>query len=130
MLVNVARESGAAWHVGDGENHWPMVHIDDLAALFVLALERAQPGSVFIASEGEAPKMRDIAAAASVAAGAGGETRSWPVGEARAALGPFVDALLLDQQASSAKARELLGWRPTRPQALDDLRKGSYAAAA
>ena len=49
MLVNAARESGAAWYVGDGGNHWPMVHVDDLAALFVLALEQAQPGSVFVA---------------------------------------------------------------------------------
>ena len=111
-------------------NHWPMVPVDDLAALFVLALENAQAGSVFIAAEGEAPTTREIAAAASVAGGAAGATRSWPEGEARAALGPFVDALLLDQQASSAKARELLGWRPIRPHVLDDLENGSYAAAA
>lgn len=130
MLVSAARESGAAWYVGDGDNHWPMVHVDDLAALFVLALERAQPGSVFIAAEGEAPTTREIATAASVAAGAGGKTRSWPESEARAAMGPFVDALLLDQRASSAKARELLGWRPDRPGVLDDLTSGSYAAAA
>ncbi len=130
MLVGAARESGAARYVGDGENHWPMVHVDDLAALFVLALERAQPGSVFIAAEGEAPTTRAIATAASVAGGAGGATRSWPVAEARAAMGQFVDALLLDQRVTSAKARELLGWRPDRPGVLDDLKNGSYAAAA
>jgi nucleoside-diphosphate-sugar epimerase len=130
MLVRAARETGAAWYVGEGDNHWPMVHVDDLAALFVLALENAQAGSVFIAAEGEAPTTREIAYAASVAAGAGGATRSWPESEARAALGPFVDALLLDQEATSAKARELLGWRTTKPQVLDDLKSGSYAAAA
>jgi nucleoside-diphosphate-sugar epimerase len=130
MLVKAARETGAAWYVGEGNNHWPMVHVDDLAALFVLALEKAQAGSVFIAAEEEAATMREIAAAASFAGGAGGATRSWPESEARAALGPFVDALLLDQRATSAKAREVLGWRPSRPQVLDDLRSGSYAAAA
>jgi nucleoside-diphosphate-sugar epimerase len=130
MLVKAARETGAAWYVGEGDNHWPMVHVDDLAALFVLALENAQAGSVFIAAEDEAPTTRELAAAASVAGGAGGVTRSWSESEARAAMGPFVDALLLDQRATSAKARELLGWRPSRPQVLDDLRNGSYAAAA
>jgi nucleoside-diphosphate-sugar epimerase len=130
MLVKAARETGSAWYVGEGDNHWPMVHVDDLAALFVLALEKAQAGSVFIAAEEEAPTTREIAAAASVAGDAGGATRSWSVAEARAAMGPFVDALLLDQRATSAKARELLGWRPSRPSVLDDLQGGSYAAAA
>ena len=130
MLVAAARESGAAWYVGSGENHWPTVHVDDLAALYVLALEQAEAGSVFMAVEGEASTMREIAAAASVAGGAGGATRSWPVEEARASLGPLVDALLIDQQATSARARELLGWRPSRPDVLEDLQKGSYAAAA
>ena len=129
-LVKAARESGSAWYVGEGDNHWPMVHVDDLAALFVLALEDAHAGSVFIAAEEEAPTTREIAVAASVAGGAGGATRSWPVAEARAAVGPFVDALLLDQRATSAKARELLGWRPTGPGVLDDLKSGAYAAAA
>jgi nucleoside-diphosphate-sugar epimerase len=130
MLVRAARETGAAWYVGDGDNHWPMVHVDDLAALFVLALENAQAHSVFIAAEREAPTTREIASAASVAGGAGGATRSLSVAEARATMGPFVDALVLDQRATSAKAREPLGWRPSRFQILEDLKNGSYAAAA
>jgi nucleoside-diphosphate-sugar epimerase len=130
MLVQAARETGAAWYVGDGTNHFPCVHVDDLAALYVLVLGHRKPGMTFMAVEGPAPEMRDIARAASVAGGAGGATRSWPLAEARTALDGLADVLILDQQLSAARARELLGWRPSYPQVLADLERGSYKAAA
>jgi hypothetical protein len=36
-----------------------------------------------------------------------------PLAEAREALGPFADALALDQNVSAKRSREL-GWTPTR----------------
>jgi hypothetical protein len=36
---------------------------------------------------------------------------------------------VLDQQASGRRAQDLLGWRPSRPDVLDDLEHGSYAEA-
>jgi hypothetical protein len=44
-------------------------------------------------------------------------------------LGAYADALALDQQASGRRAEEL-GWRPHRPDALEDLERGSYAVRA
>jgi len=125
-LAESAREEGAARFVGTGENRWPLVHVDDLADLYVLALERAPAGTVLIATAEPAIPVRQIAAAASRGAGAGGRTRSWPLEEARRSLGTYADALAMDQQASSARARGLLGWRPHRPSALEDLERGSY----
>ena len=58
--------------------------------------------------------MKDIAEAASFGADAGGRTQSWPLDEARQKLGPFADALVLDQQASGKKAQRELGWKPRR----------------
>ena len=34
-FVKFARETGAARYVGTGENHWPLVHVEDLADLYV-----------------------------------------------------------------------------------------------
>jgi hypothetical protein len=45
-------------------------------------------------------------------------------------MGAYADALVLDQQASGRRAQDLLGWRPTRPDALEDLERGSYARSA
>jgi nucleoside-diphosphate-sugar epimerase len=122
-----ARKDGAARYVGTGENRWPLVHVDDLADLYLLALERAPAGSLFLGVSGFARPVRELAAAASRGAGAGGRTAEWPLAEARGSLGAYADALVLDQQASGRRARELLGWQPHRPDVLEDLERGSYA---
>lgn len=127
-FVKSAREHGAARYVGTGENHWPAVHVDDLADLYVRALEHAAPGSLFFAAEAVGHRVKKIAEAASEGAGAGGRTESWPIEEARKALGGFADALALDQQVSSNRARNVLGWRPREDGILDDLRCGSYVS--
>ncbi len=116
--------------VGDGGNRWAAVHADDLADLYVRALHKAPAGTVLIAAEPEAPRVADVALAASVAAGIPGRTRSWPLEEARKQLGPFADALVLDQAANSERAHELLDWRPQAPGLLIDLERGSYTRAS
>jgi nucleoside-diphosphate-sugar epimerase len=127
MLTKSARETGAARYVGDGQNRWPFVDVEDLAQLYVLALEKASPGSVYNAAHGPSYRVREVAEAASIGAGAKGKTQSWPLDEARKTLGPFADALVLDQQISSEKAKKELGWSPCAASVLDDLKTGSYA---
>jgi nucleoside-diphosphate-sugar epimerase len=123
-----AKREGAARFVGTGENRWPMVHVDDLADLYVLALERAPAGTLLLAVSGPAHPVKELAAAASRGAGGRGNTAEWPIEQAREELGSgYADALTLDQQASSRRAEELLGWRPHRPGPIEDLESGSYA---
>jgi hypothetical protein len=35
--------------------------------------------------------------------------------------------LVLDQQATSKRAQQLLGWRPSRPDVIADIEQGSYS---
>ncbi|NMO21275.1 NAD-dependent epimerase/dehydratase family protein [Pyxidicoccus fallax] len=126
MLTGSARDSGAARFVGTGENRWPVVFVEDLANLYVRALDKAPSGTVLVAVQGPSVKVKDIAAAASEGVGQGGRTTAWPLAEARKQFGAFADALALDQQFTSLKAEQLLGWRPLGPGILDDLRAGSY----
>lgn len=130
MLTKSARETGVARYVGDGQNRWPFVDLEDLAALYVLALEKAPAGSLYHASHGPSYRVAEVAEAASIGAGAKGKTAAWPLVEARKTLGPFADALALDQQVSGEKARKELGWSPRGKSPLDDLKAGSYAKAA
>jgi len=127
MLVQSARERGAARYPGTGENRWPLVHVEDLANLYRLALERAPAGSLFIAASGPAIRLREIAEAASRAAGAGGRTEAWPLEEARHEMGPLADALALDQQVTGAKATRVLGWTPRAPSLQEELER-TYTA--
>jgi nucleoside-diphosphate-sugar epimerase len=128
-FVESARKEGAARFVGTGENRWPFVHVDDLAELYLLALEKALPGTLLLGVSGPSYRVREVAAAASRGAGAGGKTVAWPLKEAKGKLGAYADALVLDQQASGRRAQELLGWRPHRPDVLEDVERGSYAGA-
>jgi len=125
-FVQSAREHGAARLIGAGENRWTFVHLDDLAALYVLAL-RAAAGTLLFAADGAAIRVRDVAEAASRAAGADGRVETVPVEEARQTMGPFADALALDQQISGARARRVLGWRPQAPSVLTELAGGLYS---
>ncbi|OLE97380.1 MAG: NAD-dependent epimerase [Cyanobacteria bacterium 13_1_20CM_4_61_6] len=129
-FIDSARRNGAARYIGTGENRWSLVHADDLADLYVRALENAPAGTLLMAASGPSMRVREIAERASRTAGADGRTESWPLDEAQARLGPYADALVLDQQVSAARARELLQWSPTAASLAEDLERGSYVANA
>ena len=125
MLVDEGRERGAVRYVGDGTQHWPVVHVDDLADLYVRALD-APGGTLLHAASGASHPMRAIAEAASHAAGVPGRVEAWPLDTAREALGSFADALALDQRVSGDRAKEMLGWRPEGPSIIEEIQHGSY----
>lgn len=112
LFQSAARE-GAAEYVGDGRNHWSMVHREDLARLYALVAERMGSG-IFHGVDHLPVTVLDAARAASEAAGAGGAVRSLPLERARDKLGPVADALTLDQRLVARRSAEL-GWKPERP---------------
>lgn len=127
-MIQSGHEKGTVRFVGTGENRWSLIHVDDLADLYVKALEKAPAGTLLMVAAGESMRVREIAEAASHAAGAGGRVESWPVEQARELLGLYADALVLDQQVSAAKATQLLGWTPKAPSLLEELAQNSAAA--
>jgi nucleoside-diphosphate-sugar epimerase len=129
MMVQAGRQYGVVQYVGLGENRWTLIHVDDLAQCYVAALENAESGSLFIAADDQVMQLREIAQFVSQAAGIPGRVRSWQLDEARAAMGAFADALALDQQASGAKAKQVLNWQPQSPSLADELTGGSYVVA-
>lgn len=106
--------------VGDGNNRWTFVHVDDLADLYVRALN-APPGTLLIAANGDPIRLRDVAEAASRAAGAGGKVHSIHIDEAFKTMGPWAQGVILDSRVSGRKARELLGWQPHGRSILEEL---------
>ena len=113
--------SGAAHYIGSGENHWAMVHVDDIAELYVAALSAA-PGTVYAGvDDRQSPTMRQIAEAVSVAAGRPGTASSITLERARKEFGPFADAFALDQRISAARAGRDLGWAPENRDVLAEL---------
>jgi nucleoside-diphosphate-sugar epimerase len=119
-LVGIARNTGVSGYVGDGSSRWPAVHVLDAAHLFRLAVEQAPAGSRLHAVGDEGVPIRDIAEVI-------GRHLNLPTASAPAeGFGWLGQILAIDQPASSALTRELLGWRPVQPGLIEDLDKGHY----
>jgi nucleoside-diphosphate-sugar epimerase len=54
FLVDDARKGGVVHTVGRGVNRWSNVHIEDVAELYLLALEKAPAGAFYFIENGEA----------------------------------------------------------------------------
>ncbi|MGW6600839.1 NAD-dependent epimerase/dehydratase family protein [Streptomyces sp. NPDC055036] len=114
------REAGAVPVVGDGSNHWSLVHVEDLAELYVLALA-APAGSVYAGVGDQNPTALQVAEALSRAMGRPGAIRQLTMDEATKEMGPIAEAFALDQRFTGARARGQLGWNPVRLDPLTEL---------
>jgi nucleoside-diphosphate-sugar epimerase len=120
-LLRHAREAGTSHYVGRGLNRWSHVHIDDVAELYLLALQKAAPGSFFYAENGEATMLeiaRDIARHLEVAGPESltvdAASRVW---ERPAVLYGFGS----NSRVRADRARQDLGWSPRNSSIFHDL---------
>ena len=127
-FIDMSREKGLCAYVGEGENRWPAAHVLDVARLYALALDRGSKGARYNAVDEEGVTARAIAEA--VAAGLGLPTASLSPEEAEAHFGWMTLFMALDMSASSEWTRAQLGWEPTGPRLIDDLKAMDYSAAA
>jgi nucleoside-diphosphate-sugar epimerase len=112
--------------LGSGQQHWPSVHVADLADFFRRTLENESAHGYYVVGDGLNPTVAELTEAAAVAIGAPGAVPGSDE-EARARLGDYLaEVLLLDQITTAARARSELGWLPTRPGLVDEYRHGSY----
>jgi nucleoside-diphosphate-sugar epimerase len=98
--------------VGTGDNHWPLVYERDLAELYVRLAAAAGAAGVFHANDEGDERVNDIVAAIAAHAKTRPSIRRLPLTEARKKMGPYADALALDQVVRSPRARAL-GWNPS-----------------
>jgi nucleoside-diphosphate-sugar epimerase len=119
-FVEPGRAAGAVPCIGDGSNHWALVHVDDLAELYVLALN-APAGGIYAGVSGQNLPVVTITQALSHAAGCPGRIDSLTLEEAIQRMGPIAEAFALDQQLTGTRARRELGWTPTHLDALTEL---------
>ena len=98
--------------VGDGQNRWSCVYDRDLADLYVRVATNPEGSGIFHASDDADERVDDIVAAIGRQTKTPPDVRHMPIEEARAKLGPYADALALDQVVRSPRARAL-GWAPT-----------------
>jgi nucleoside-diphosphate-sugar epimerase len=116
-LIAQAKTTGVVKHPGDGKNRKSYVHIDDVADLYALAIERSPAGELYLAADG--PALTTSAVLDAIAARFSARVEYIPADIAREQMGPVAEAYMLDQKIGSTKAGRMLGWRPSRPGVLD-----------
>ncbi|MEU6414851.1 NAD-dependent epimerase/dehydratase family protein [Microbispora sp. NPDC046933] len=124
-LIGAGRQNGTVPYIGDGANEWSSVHVDDLAALYVAAVERREPGTVVNAASAERTPFRRLAE--TVAELTGAQAVSLTLEQAVAAMGPLAATLTRSAPLDASRARRLFGWNPVAPGLLEELTTGSYA---
>jgi nucleoside-diphosphate-sugar epimerase len=118
-LVEIAKAKGRVAYLGEGKNRFAAAHVSDVARLYKLAIERAEPGARWNAVAEEGVAMKDIAEAL-------GRSLKLPVvsvsgGEANEYFGWMMMFAGADMIASSTITREKLGWKPLGVGLIADL---------
>lgn len=124
-LIAIARATGVAGYLGEGNNRWPSADTRDVGRLYRLALESAPAGSRLHAVAEEGIALRDIATVISRRLGV-------PIAPVAAEnteqhFGYLSDFVGLDNPTSSQITRDTLGWTPTQPGLISDLDEHNFA---
>jgi nucleoside-diphosphate-sugar epimerase len=122
--IAIAREKGFTAYLGEGKNRWPAAHVNDVARLYRLALEKNEAGSRYNAVAEEGITAKEIAEA--TAKGLKQEVKSLTPEEAKEYFGWMAMFAVMDLSASSKLTRERLGWTPTGPGLIADLEAMKY----
>jgi len=126
-LIRQAVKSGVPRYIGDGKNIWSTVHIDDVAAAFLLALDGARAGSFFYIENGEA-SLKAIVESIARLLGGKRAAESWSIDAAVAEWGPQAAWFSLggNSRVSAEKARKMLGWQPAGGDLFHEIEQGWY----
>ncbi|HUF18242.1 MAG TPA: NAD-dependent epimerase/dehydratase family protein [Thermoanaerobaculia bacterium] len=108
--------------VGDGQNRWSMIEIQDLAACYGLILESGEDG-IFHATDDTDDSLQTLAEATIGAARSNVGIEYVPLEKARETMGAFADALAVDQRVGSDRTRARLGWTLAVPEYIDSVRR-------
>lgn len=124
ILIGIARQKGVSAYIGEGLNQWPAVHRLDAAHLFRLVIEKRSADACYHGAAEQGVPFRDIA-------GVIGRRLNLPIvnkapGEVADHFGWFAHFAALDNPASSARTRDLLGWDPKQPRLIPDLDRPRY----
>jgi nucleoside-diphosphate-sugar epimerase len=125
-LLAATREKGIAAYIGDGSNRWPAAHVSDVARLYRLAFEKAEPGAIYHAVDEEGVTMKAIVEAH--ARGLKVPAVSIKPEDAEAHFGWLARFAAHDMPSSSAFTQQKLNWTPTGPGLIADLDGMDYSS--
>jgi nucleoside-diphosphate-sugar epimerase len=130
IMLRTSAANGFSPYIAQGTVMTSAVAVEDVAEAYLLAVEHAPNCSIFNATTETNVEVKSLAT--SIGEAVGVPARSMSRQEADVACGPFVAMFLeMPNRASSALARQVLGWKPNPGfSLLEDIREGSYRELA
>lgn len=118
-MIPITARVGAGVYLGRPGIRWPVVHVDDLAQLYLAVAAGAAPGTAWNGC------TENVGVDELVAAVAGGRSICWPADQQPPDEIKVVEELyLMDHPVSAEKTRRELGWRPVHTSVVDYYRSG------
>lgn len=128
--IQTAQTDNRVTFVGGDHIYQPMVHADDIADLYRLALERAKPGESYIGSAINDVSTREVAELIATHFGSENcQIDTISTADAMARFGNWARGLAHNQQLSSAKAIQDLGWSPRHTDFAADMARHAKTIA-
>ncbi|TGO44930.1 hypothetical protein BCON_0442g00020 [Botryotinia convoluta] len=121
IFMDVSKQAGEVKCVDGGKNYTTTVYVDDAARLYLLAAQNAKSGEVFNASSATNVTFHEMWETMATALNV--PLKHLSTEEAIAKLGPFLTKFIsVENRATGAKARDVLGWKPSGFSILEEIR--------
>lgn len=120
-FISSATDDGMIRVFGSSATRWPVVHKDDLAKAYRLALEHGATGQSYNVASEPGVAVGDIAHAVATRLGVAAEPAVRSVSDAVEEFGDWAAGWALDQQMSAEKISTELGWKPLKSSILNDI---------
>ncbi|CAD6443185.1 8580fdb2-e25e-45be-92b8-12a528d390f2 [Sclerotinia trifoliorum] len=121
LFMDMSKKSGAVTCVDGGKSRTSTVHVDDVARLYLLAAQEAKSGEIFNASSSTVVTFHQIWEAMATALNL--PLKDLSMQEATGTVGPVLAKFIsTENRASGAKARNVLGWKPSDANILEEIR--------
>ena len=134
LFMQRAAAAGEMVSVDQGTKCTSVVHVDDAARMYLLAIEKAKAGDIFNATSSTEVTHRQLTEAMGAALSLPIRSRTYEEQVAANGGSPLAEFLAkflsVENRASSAKAIKELGWQPKEREVLEDISSGSYQQVA
>lgn len=110
-VLFTSTEKGNVSIVGNGNNRWPMIHLQDLAHAYVSAAEKELNHVILNVTDDSTFTLKEIAEAIARAAKIEGKITNLTDEQAKEQLGAAAEGFLIDLTVDNSRIKRLLGWQ-------------------
>ncbi|MFC6647348.1 SDR family oxidoreductase [Granulicella cerasi] len=120
----IAKEKGVSGYLTSGATAWSAAHVTDVARLYKLAIERGEKGAIYNAVDESGVSFKEIAEV--IGANLKVPVKAIEGEEIASFFGWMAVFAKMDFRATSEITQKKLGWTPTGPDLLSDLKQTKF----